>query len=93
MAVVRTIMMQLDADVDAGVYVDDVAQEAVSGFFRNDSGLPAHLWFHWKTNQEYDLVSSDSGEVVQPIPPGQRKWVPVNGDIDMDFDKYLLEYT
>ena len=98
MAIVRTVIMRLDSEVEAGVNVDDVVQEAVSVFFRNDSGRMVRLWFRWKNNQEYELISADPGEVVQPIPPGQRRWVVVPDDemsdgIDSDFARYTLGYV
>lgn len=98
MAIVRTVVMRLDDDVDAGVYVDDVAQEAQSAFIRNDSGRSVRIRFVWKNSQDIDRTYDGPGEFTQAVPPGQRKWIPLNvpdddGELDTDFDSYRLEYV
>jgi len=97
-ALVRTVLMRLDDTVDAGVFVDTVAEEAVSAFLRNDSGRDVEVYFEWRNNSDRTLVVPPVGEVTQAIPPGLRKWVPLSvvdddGELDTDIRSYWLRFV
>lgn len=92
MAIIRTPVISVGTDLELGVNVDDVAEEAVSAYFKNETNIPVTILLLWKNNSEVEYTHDGvSAEYVQAIPPGQRKWVyDANGDIDMDLSAFRM---